>query len=462
MLMYSVKKYNFLSRNDHVNQTNLNTISSSHIKIAICDLNGVLRSKYIAKEKYDKALKEGMGFCDVILGSDIDDQLIDNLSFTGWQSGYPDAKINLIKNTMRQIPYENNRALVLAQFAQNNNQLCPRSILNSIIDKAKQAGFQATVGMEFEFTLFEETADSLHQKQFHNLKTISPGNFGYSLLRSAQFSEFYEELLTVCDQMQIPIEGLHTEIGPGVLEAALQQAPILEAADRAILFKSVVKTLAQKRGWTACFMAKWTVLNQGQSGHIHLSLADLDGQSVFYDEKNDNNISKTMLNFIGGQQLAMPDFLALSAPFINSYARLVPGHWAPTKATWGIDNRTCAIRVIEGNPKSQRIEYRIPGADANPYLAMSAALASGLWGIEQKIKPSAAITGNAYESSCANIPSLATNILDSAQAFRNSEIAPLFFSDIFINDYSTTREWEYKQYQSSITDWQLNRYFELA
>ncbi len=437
-------------------------MNKNHIKIAICDLNGVLRSKYIDKEKYDKALKEGMGFCDVILGSDIDDQLIDNLSFTGWHSGYPDAKINLIQDSMRQIPYENNRSIVLAQFADGSNELCPRSILSSVVAKAKQAGMQATVGMEFEFTLFEETADSLHEKQFHNLKTISPGNFGYSLLRSAQFSEFYEELLTTCDLMQIPIEGLHTEIGPGVLEAALQKAPILEAADRSVLFKSVVKTLAQKRGWSACFMAKWTVENQGQSGHIHLSLSDLKGQSIFYDANKANNISKKMLNFIGGQQQAMPDFLALTAPFINSFARLVPGHWAPTQPTWGIDNRTCAIRVIEGSEKSQRIEYRIPGADTNPYLAMSAALASGLWGIEQNLKPTAPTIGNAYENIDSKAPVLPANILDAAQAFKNSEIAPLFFNKTFIKDYATTREWEYKQNQQAVTDWQLNRYFELA
>lgn len=437
-------------------------MTSSHTKIAICDLNGVLRSKYIAKEKFEKALKEGMGFCDVIVGSDIDDQLIDKLSFTGWHSGYPDAHIKLIEDTKRQIAYENNRDLILAEFSNNNSELCPRSILKSIANKAKALNLFAKVGMEFEFTLFEETSDSLHEKQFHNLKPLTPGNFGYSLLRSSQISEFYDELLATCDAMRIPIEGLHTEIGPGVLEAAIQYAPIIEAADRAVLFKSVVKTLAQRRGWSACFMAKWTPEQQGQSGHIHMSLQDEHDKNVFFDADEPNQISQTMKHCIGGQQKLLPEFMCLNAPFINSYARLVPDFWAPIHATWGVDNRTCALRVIEGGIKAQRIEYRLPGADANPYLAMSSALASGLWGIENKIEPLQEIKGNAYTDPLSKTIPLPTNIVDSAKAFRESQHAPLYFRKMFIEDYATTREWEALSYQKAVTDWQLSRYFELA
>lgn len=440
--------------------TNLN---NSHIKLAICDLNGVLRSKYIAKEKYEKALKYGMGFCDVIVGSDIDDQLIDNLKFTGWHSGYPDAQIQLLKETQRVIPYENNRELVLCEFASTHNTLCPRSILRSVVEKAERAGFKAKVGMEFEFTLFDETSDSLHEKQFHHLKPLTPGNFGYSLLRSSQLSEFYDELLALCEEMKIPLEGLHTEIGPGVLEAALQSAPILEAADRAILFKSAVKALAQRFGWTACFMAKWSEEHQGQSGHIHMSLLNLQDKPVFYDPNQENNISKTMEHFLGGQQQLLGDFLLLSTPFINSFARLVPGFWAPTQATWGIDNRTCALRVIKGSEFSQRIEYRIPGADTNPYLAMSAALSSGLWGIENAVKPTTAVVGNAYQQMEKHEPlNLPNNILSACHQFENSEHSKLYFDRTFIEDYTKTRAWEALSYQKAITDWQKQRYFELA
>lgn len=437
-------------------------MDQSHIKLAICDLNGVLRSKYIIKEKYEKVLKNGMGFCDVIVGSDIDDLLIDNLSFTGWHSGYPDAKIRLIEESLRELPYENNRAFILAEFDGENAELCPRSILRSVVEKAQIKGLQATVGMEFEFTLFEETPDSLHQKQFKNLKPLTPGNFGYSLLRSSQISEFYDELLETCSKMRLPLEGLHTEIGPGVLEAAIQSAPILEAADRAIIFKNVVKTLAFQRGWSACFMAKWTPENQGQSGHIHMSLQNTDGKNIFFDENQPHSMSQEMRHFVGGQQMLLSEFMLLNAPFINSYARLVPDFWAPIHATWGIDNRTCALRVIEGGLKAQRIEYRIPGADANPYLAMSAALGSGLYGLENKIEPTDLIKGNAYQNLPDSIASLPTNITDSAIAFRNSEHAPLYFKKMFIEDYATTREWEAKCYQKAVTDWQLSRYFELA
>lgn len=437
-------------------------MSQSHIKIAICDLNGILRSKYIAKTKYEKALKEGLGFCDVIFGSDIDDQLIDNLHFTGWHSGYPDVKLQIVEDSKRQLAYEDGRDFVLCELANDNASHCPRGILRSVIKRASQMGFDAYAGMEYEFTLFDETPDSLHDKQFSNLKPVTPGNFGYSLLRTSQLSEFYDLLLQTCEQMNLPLESLHTEIGPGVLEAALAKAPILEAADRAIIFKSVVKALAQQFGWTACFMAKWSPENQGQSGHIHLSLGDQSEQNVFYDEAQPHHISQTLRYFIGGQQHLMPEFLSLNAPFINSYARLVPGYWAPVQATWGVDNRTCALRVIQGSAHAQRIEYRIAGADSNPYLAMSAALSSGLWGIENQVKPTAPIAGNAYELTHDGHLALPTNLCKSAENFRYSEHAQIFFDKKFIEDYATIKDWEILQYQKAVTDWQLARYFELA
>ena len=167
--------------------------------------------------------------------------------------------------------------------------------------------------------------------------------------------------------MRFPLEGLHTETGPGVLEAAIQYSDALEGADRAALFKTFTKVLAERRGWMATFMAKWSRDWPGQSGHLHISLADRQGKPVFHDRtRKEHHISDEMRWFIGGQQALMPELLAMVASTVNSYTRLIPGFWAPTDATWGIDNRTCALRAIPGSPKSQRVEYRIAAADINP------------------------------------------------------------------------------------------------
>ena len=189
--------------------------------------------------------------------------------------------------------------------------------------------------------------ESAREKGFRNLTTLTPGYFGYSVLRSSVHAEFYHQLLKLCADMRIPIEGLHTETGPGVLEAAIQYCEALEAADRGALFKTFTKVLAQKRGWMATFMAKWSKDWPGCGGHMHISLWSKD-KSAFFDEAAAHRMSPTMRAFVAGQQALMPELLALVAPTVNSYRRLIPGFWAPTSATWGVENRTTALRVIPG------------------------------------------------------------------------------------------------------------------
>ena len=236
---------------------------------------------------------------------------------------------------------------------------------------------------------------------------MTPGAFGYSVLRSSVHSDLYHELLDLGQTMRFPIEGLHTETGPGVLEAALTYCDALEAADRAALFKTFAKVLAQRHGLMATFMAKWSNSVPGQSGHLHISLRTTDGESVFHDPSKPHEMSDAMRWFIGGQQALMPELLAMVAGTVNSYSRLVPGYWAPTSATWGVENRTTALRVIRGGPSSQRVEYRIAAADINPYIALAAAIGSGLWGIEHRIEPDAADRGQRLRPRAPAAPALA-------------------------------------------------------
>ncbi|MBU3914912.1 glutamine synthetase, partial [bacterium] len=269
------------------------------------------------------------------------------------------------------------------------------------------------------------------------------------------------DLLGLCSRMDFPLEGLHTETGPGVIEAAIIYDDALISADKASLFKTYTKVLAQKRNWMATFMAKWSAKWPGQSGHIHLSLLDKKGTPVFYDKKGQDSMSDLMRYFIGGQQALMPAILAMIAPTVNSYTRLIPGFWAPTTASWGVDNRTCALRAIPGNANSQRVEYRITAADINPYIAIAAALGSGLWGIENRIEPDAPIVGNAYEKKYPPERQLSRTLFEAAERLKNSDLARSLFGNQFVDHYAATRIWEQREFNKHITDWEMNRYFEI-
>jgi len=434
----------------------------THVKVGVFDADGVLRGKYLAREKFEAALDRGFGFCDVVLGWDSSDQLYDNVGFTGWHTAYPDAQCAIVPETCRALPLEGDMLLFLAEFAPPAEALCPRGTLKRVLARAKNLGYSAQASAEYEFFLFEETPHSVREKNFRNLRTITPGYFGYSLLRASVHAEFYEDLLKLCEAMRFPLEGLHTETGPGVVEAAISHADALEAADRAALFKTYTKILAERRGWMATFMAKWSRDWPGQSGHLHISLHDKRGRPAFHDAKQPHHISDTMRWFIGGQQALLPEFLAMVAPTVNSYTRLIPGFWAPTDASWGIDNRTCALRAIPGSAKSQRVEYRIAAADINPYIALAAAIGSGIWGIEHQIEPDAPIVGNAYAQTYPQARRLPRTLWDAAQRLKQSQPARALFGDAFVEHYAATREWEEREFRKAITDWELARYFEIV
>ncbi|MGA8260473.1 MAG: hypothetical protein WB783_09700 [Arenicellales bacterium] len=435
--------------------------NAEYVKVGVFDVDGVMRGKYMGRDKFLSALDKGFGFCDVVLGWDCNDQQYDNTTYTGWHTAYPDAWVRLVPESCRTIPFEQDRLLFLGEFTDKAESICPRGVLRRVLSRAESMGLRGFAAFEYEFFLFDETPHSVREKNYKNLRNITPGYFGYSVLRSSVLAEFYEELLSICTAMDFPLEGLHTETGPGVLEAAISVDAALEAADKAALFKTFTKVIAQRAGWMASFMAKWSPNWPGQSGHIHISLQRQDGSPVFYDDAAPDTMSETMRHFIGGQQALMPELLSMVACTVNSYTRLIPGFWAPTEASWGMENRTCALRAIRGGPKSQRVEYRIASADLNPYIALSAALASGLWGIEHKIEPDEPISGNAYTQTFPPERKLPATLMEAAGRLRGSQAARELFGDDFVEHYAATREWEEREFRKAITDWELQRYFEI-
>jgi glutamine synthetase len=330
-----------------------------------------------------------------------------------------------------------------------------------VLDRARKLGYEAYAGFEYEFFVFKETPDSVREKNFRDLKPIAPDYFGYSVIRNSVWSDFYRSLLELGEKMDFPIEGLHEETGPGVIEAAIGVDSALSAADKAALFKTFAKVHAQRQGLMATFMAKWSKDWPGQSGHIHISLKDAAGKPVFYDASEPFTMSDTMRWFVGGQQKLMPELLAMVSPTVNSYTRLIPGFWAPTDSAWSVDNRTCALRVIPGSAKSQRVEYRVAAADANPYVILAAALGSGLWGIENKVEPEPVVEGNAYEHKFPERLALPRTLWEAAQRLKGSSMARDWFGEDFVHHFAASREWEEREFRRHITDWELARYFEI-
>jgi glutamine synthetase len=433
----------------------------THVKVGVFDIDGVMRGKYMSRDKFLSALDKGFGFCDVVLGWDVKDQLYDNVKYTGWHTGYPDALVRIIPSSCRVLPFEDNTLFFLGEFSDRAKSICPRAILRSVLERARQMGLDVFCGFEYEFFVFNETPHSIREKHYRDIQPMAPAEFGYSVIRNSAESETYHSILNLAEQMNFPLEGLHEETGPGVLEAALSYSHALDAADKAALFKTFTKVFLQKQQKMATFMAKWSEEFPGQSGHIHLSLKDHKGKSLFYDADQAGNMSETMQHFVAGQQRLMPELLAMIAPTVNSYRRLVPGFWAPTEASVGIDNRTCAIRVIPGSESSQRLEYRIAAADANPYIILSAVIASGLWGIENKAKIESLVTGNAYEQRFPEHLQLPATLLDAAQHLKGSAAARDYFGDDFVEHFAATREWEEREFRKHISQWELERYFEI-
>ncbi|MDZ7693596.1 MAG: hypothetical protein U5K69_21170 [Balneolaceae bacterium] len=285
--------------------------------------------------------------------------------------------------------------------------------------------------------------------------------FGYSVLRSSQNRSYFDAIYDQLRAFKIPIEGIHTETGDGVYEASIDYTDVLEAADRASLFKTGVKEIAYQFEILATFMAKWSTDFPGCSGHIHQSLWDEDQQqNLFLDADAGHQISDLLRHYIAGQLHCLPYILPMYAPTINSYKRFVEGSWASTSVSWGVENRTTALRVINHNKNGMRLETRVPGADANPYLSMAASLASGLYGIENELELKIPQTsGNEYDNK--QTQQLPTTLEQAVRAMKSSDLAIELFGETFTEHFIKTREWECRQYSKAVTDWELKRYFEI-
>ena len=434
------------------------------VQLVAFDLDGVPRGKLLTRDKALAALREGFGFCDVVFGWDIADAPYDGAGLVGWGAGYPDARATVDAATLRQTPWADGRPLLIADFSGGHlADACPRSLLRRVSAQAADLGYGIRAGFEYEWFNFRETPDSLAAKRGAPPTPITPGMHGYSVLRPAAEPAFHQALWTDLAAFGTPLEGLHTETGPGVYEAALPPAAALPAADAAALMKLAVKQVARRHGFTASFMAKWRDDLPGCGGHLHQSLWSADGTAALgFDESRPHGMSQACEHYLAGVLHALPRLAPLWAPNVNSYKRLVPGSWAATSVSWGVDNRTAAVRIVGGGPASYRLELRLPGADANPYLALAASVAAGLYGIRKELplslKP---VTGDAYEAT--GLTPLPRDLGESVRAMREAhDFAAELLGEAFVGHFLRTREWELRQARAAVTDWERRRYLELA
>jgi glutamine synthetase len=435
---------------------------SGKVKVACSDIDGVLRGKYLHLDKFLGAAESGFGFCDVVFGWDSSDSCYDNTTVTGWHHGFPDALARIDLDTRRTVPWDGHVPFFLGEFVNADGSpypICPRQTLKRVLRRAEKLGVKPMCGVEFEWFNFAETPQSWAAKKGVDPQPITPGMFGYSLLRMNHKREYFNALMDEMAAFGVPIEGLHTETGPGVYEVAILFSDALEAADRAILFKTGAKEIGSRFGVMPSFMAKWSAQYPGCSGHIHQSLSD-GRNNLFHDASSARSMSPLFESYLAGQLAHLMQFAPMFWPTINSYKRLVDGFWAPVKPTWGLDNRTASFRVIAGSPKATRLETRCPGADINPYLAVAAVVAAGLAGVEQGLKlTTPPISGT--NQGAEDVPRAPRTLIETTRIFKQSGIARDWLGDDFVDHYAATREWEWRQWLDAVTDWELKRYFEI-
>ncbi|EIW84954.1 glutamine synthetase guanido kinase [Coniophora puteana RWD-64-598 SS2] len=455
------------------------------VKVAV---DGVLRGKFMSKDKFlSAASSSGFGFCSVIFGWDIHDTVYSReLLISNKQNGYRDILASIDLATYRRLPWEDNVPFFLVSFLDPDTlePLCadPRGVIKKASDVAsKKYQLTCSAGVEYEYYNFKETAESASEKKFSNLQPLTPGMHGYSLLRTQLNNDYFHGLFNESLKLGIEIEGHHTETGPGVLETALAYTDAVRMADNAILYKYVAKSMGMKFGILPSFMAKpWGNL-PGCSGHIHVSLKDLDGINIFSVPElrggragaaNDDTryLSEKGEQFLAGVLEGLPDVMPMLVPTINGYKRLSGGEafWAPNAVTYGYDSRAASVRIISPPsvpPAATRFEIRVPGADMNPYFALGVTFLLGLRGMEKQLKLSIPPI-SAYQSNPAlrdQVTMLPPSLKAATERMMHpNSVAREVLGNEFVEHFGGTRQHEVKLWNQAVTSWEVERYLELV
>jgi glutamine synthetase len=432
------------------------------VLVVFTDMYGRLMGKRLTPDFFFDKYNSGIGACNYLLATDIEMNPIKSIKSFSWDLGYGDFLLMPDLNTLRIADWLDSSAIVICDVIDEKTkkpiETAPRTLLKRQITKAKALGFTAKAASELEYYTFDQSYKEANENDYQGLTASSWYSKDYNILQGSREEPLTAAVREHLERSGIPVENSKGETGIGQHELNIRYSDILEMADRHCLFKQCLKEVADQMGLSVSFMAKYKTEQAGSSCHLHLSLWK-EGKNAFIGNRSlaGMKCSETFRHFLGGWMKLSPELMPFYAPTVNSYKRFQVESWAPVSLAWSIDNRTTGFRVI-GHKEDLRIECRFPGADVNPYLAFTAALASGIAGIEQKIDPPKAFSGNAYKEK--NLISLPSNLHDATERFNNSVFAQKCFGRAVVADYTCFYQNEWQSFQQAVTDWELTRYFE--
>jgi glutamine synthetase len=437
--------------------------------LAGADTHGIMRGKRVPLEQLARLLAHGMPLCDVfwVMHVDESDLVTRPVGHVGYfpteRNGYPDILAVPDPATVRVVPWHERTALMLCDWRQQDGRpvpISPREVLSAVVERARAMGFEPLCGIELEFYVLQETSGSLLARHPDELVSLNERPSTYGVTMGSRQEPVGRLIRENALAYGLPVEACNPETGPGQFEITLRYAPAVQAADDAFLFKSAVKELAGQEGLMATFMAKPNSEWAGNSCHIHLSLVTEDGRSAFFEQGQEHCISPLMRHFVGGMLATMGELTAVMAPTVNSYRRFSPYSWAGTTATWGLDNRSTGLRAVCEGERGTRIEQRQAGGDVNPYLGAAAALAGGLYGIENRLEPAELTDADVYALPGGAVPGLPGTLDEATERLAASAMAREWLGADFVAHYVEMKRGELAAQRRAVTDWDIRRFLE--
>jgi glutamine synthetase len=428
------------------------------VVLAMTDMQGRLQGKRLDAQYFlDVVLEHGTEGCNYLLAVDVDMNTVGGYAISSWERGYGDLEMTPDLATLRRVPWQEGTVLLIADVAWLDHAdvlQSPRQVLKRQLDRLAERGWSAYVGTELEFIVFEDSFEQAWDKGYQGLIPANRYNVDYSLLGTSRVEGLLRAIRLGMRDAGMQVESAKGECNPGQHEIAFRFTEALRTCDNHVIYKTGAKEIAAQQGSSLTFMAKYNE-REGNSCHIHLSIRDVDGRPVFAGER-EGGLSVEFEQFLAGQLSGLRELAPFFAPNINSYKRFQPGSFAPTAVAWGYDNRTCALRVV-GKGSSLRFENRVPGGDVNPYLAVAAMIAAGLYGIDRGLEPAPSFPGNAYNADFERVP---TTLHEAAGLLESSALAREALGDAVVDHYVNAARVEMAAYDAAVTDWERFRGFE--
>ncbi len=428
------------------------------VVLAFTDMQGRLQGKRLAADYFlDDVVGHAVEGCNYLLAVDVEMNTVPGYAMSSWERGYGDFVLTPDMSTLRRIPWYEATALVLADLGWHDGSpvvASPRQILQAQLDRLAERGWQAMVGTELEFIVYATSYEDAQASGFRDLVPANRYNVDYSILGTSRIEPLLRKITSGMAGAGLQVESAKGECNLGQHEIAFRYTDAMTTCDNHSIYKTGAKEIAAHDGMSITFMAKPNA-REGNSCHIHLSLRDADGEPVMAGE-GPYGLSPVGEHFIAGQLAGLPELALCYAPNINSYKRYSPGSFAPTAARWGVDNRTCAMRLV-GHGSSLRVENRVPGGDVNPYLAVAAMISAGLHGVDHQLPLEPAFEGNAYADDGPRVPHTLRDALDTWQ---KSELARKSLGNEVVEHYANGARVELAAFDAAVTDWELQRGFE--